>query len=137
MRYLGIDYGSSYIGLAMGDDESFLALPFDTVEEKDLERQLKTVVQLVLDEGVDVVIVGYPLTLDGGQSEQTSRSLDFIEELAGRVSIEVLKEDERLTSSFAQSLKKDYEGGKHDEHALAAAAILQTHLDRKKHHNDL
>ncbi len=137
MRYLGIDYGSSYIGLAVGDNESFFAVPMDTIREKDLERQLASVVQVVMDEEINHIVVGYPLTLEGGQSEQTSRILDFIEELSGRVSVPVEKEDERLTSAFAQSLKQDYNGGAHDEHALAAAAILQTYLDRKRNQHDV
>lgn len=132
MRYLGIDYGSTYIGLAMGDDESYLSLPFDTIVEKNFEKQLSAIEQIVIDEGVDHIILGYPLTLGGGESDQTAETLSFLTELSGKLSIPVEKEDERLTSQFAQALQRDYAGGSHDEHALAAASILQTYLDRMK-----
>ena len=55
MKYLAIDYGSTYLGFAMGDDDSKLAVPFDTHKEKDLDRQLALVQQIVLEEDVDVV----------------------------------------------------------------------------------
>lgn len=131
MKYLGVDYGTSYIGLAIADDESKLALPFDTVREKKLEAQLSVIEQIVLDEDIDQVVVGYPLTLEGGESEQAALTISFITELSGKLSIPVEKEDERLSSQFAQALIQDAEGsGAHDEHALAAASILQTFIDR-------
>jgi putative Holliday junction resolvase len=132
MKYLGIDYGKAYIGLAVGDDESNLALPFDTIRETNVDRQLSVIEQIVLDEGIDMVIIGYPLTLEGGESEQTAETMSFLTELSGKISIPVDKEDERLTSQFAQALEKEAEGeGLHDEHALAAVGILQTYLDRQ------
>jgi putative Holliday junction resolvase len=132
MRYLGIDYGLTSIGLAMGDEDTNLALPFDTVRETNLERQLASIVQLVKDEDIDAVVVGYPLTMAGGESAQAEQTLSFLSELAARTSIPVHREDERLTSAFARRLMQDHEGLSHDEHAVAAATILQTYLDRKK-----
>lgn len=131
MRYLGIDYGTSYIGIAIGDTDSNLALPFDTIRETKLEAQLAVIEQIVFDEDIQGVVVGYPLTLEGGESEQAALTISFITELSGKLSVPVEKEDERLTSQFAQALIKEAEGeGGHDEHALAAASILQTYLDR-------
>jgi len=130
MRYLGIDYGLANIGLAVADDETLLSVPFDTIRETDFERSLKQIVQLVQDEEIDAVVVGYPLTLAGGESEQAAKTIDFLDELGPRLSVPVHKEDERLTSSFARTLLRDDSGGKYDEHALAAAAILQSFLDR-------
>ena len=132
MRYLGIDYGSTYIGLSVGDDESFLALPFDTIIEKNFEKQLSSIEQFVIDENIDHVVIGYPLTLEGGESDQSAETLSFLTELSGKLSVPVDKEDERLSSKFARALQRDYSGGSHDEHALAAASILQTYLDRIK-----
>jgi putative Holliday junction resolvase len=132
MRYLGIDHGTSYIGLALGDDESYLALPFDTIAEKDEDQQLKQVEAIVLEEGIDVVVIGLPLTMSGGSSEQTGRTISFITELSGKLSIPVKQEDERLTSKMGTALKNEFPGGKYDDHALAATAILQTFLQKKQ-----
>lgn len=133
MRYLGVDYGSSYIGLAIGDDESNLAMAFDTVREKDLDRQLAVIEQIVLDEDINEVVVGFPLNLEGEESHQAAETVSFITELSGKLGIPVEREDERLSSRFAQVLIEEAEGsGNQDEHALAAASILQTYLDRMK-----
>ena len=132
MKYLGVDYGSSYIGLAMADSDSKMALPFDTVRENDLNKQLAVIEQIVLDEDIDFIVVGYPLTLDGGESEQSAETISFITALGGKLSIPVEKEDERLTSKFAQTLIREADGaGGHDDHALAASSILQTYIDRQ------
>jgi len=132
MRYLGIDYGAKYLGLAVGDDDSYLALPFDTIAETDMERQLDQISQLVLDEGIDTVVIGFPITLGGEKSEQSYQTMDFIEELTGRVSIPVMREDERLTSKLGLQLQREFPGGKYDDHALAAVSILQVYLEKQK-----
>lgn len=133
MKFLGVDYGTAYIGLSMGDDESSMALPFDTIRETDIERQMAAIEEIVFDEDIDCVIVGYPLTLKGGESEQAAQTISFLTELSGRLSIPVEKEDERLSSQFAQALLREADGyGNQDEHALAATSILQTYLDRRK-----
>ena len=133
MRYLGVDYGASYIGIAVGDDETNLAMAFDTIQESDMKRQLAVIEQIVLDEDIDQVVVGYPISLDGGESEQSAETLSFITELSGKLAIPVEREDERMSSQFAQALMKEADGaGNQDEHALAAASILQTYLDRMR-----
>ena len=132
MRFLGIDHGSSYLGLAVGDNESYLSLPFDTIAEKDTREQLAQVEQIILDENIDAIVVGLPLSMDGGSSAQTESTLSFINGLSGLVSIPVHREDERLSSKLGEQLKKDSPGGKFDDHALAAASILQVYLDRLK-----
>lgn len=133
MKYLGIDHGLSAIGLAMGDSDSNLALPYDTIKESSLDKQLAVIEQIILDEDVDAIIVGYPLTLEGAESQQSAETMSFITELSGKVSIPVEREDERLTSKFAQTLMNEAGGaGHHDDHALAATSILQTFLDRNR-----
>ena len=132
MKYLGVDHGTKYIGLAMGDDETKLALPYDTITESDIKRQISAIEQIVLDEGVDKVVVGYPLTLEGTEDEQAGVTLSFITELSGTLSIPIEREDERLTSKFAQTLQHEAGGDIYDEHALAATLILQSYIDRQR-----
>jgi putative Holliday junction resolvase len=131
MKYLGIDYGLAYLGLSVGDDESRVAVPMDTIRETDLKRQAITIEQIVADEEIDAVVVGNPLTLDGEEQDQAERTLAFINELSGRISVDIHREDERFSSGFAQRQKMEDPDGKFDEHALAAAFILQSFLDRQ------
>lgn len=131
MKYLGIDHGEANIGLAVADDETNLAVPYDTLLETDLERQLDAVSQIVLDEDIGTVIVGFPLTMEGKAGHQADITLNFITELEGRLAVPVKREDERLSSKLASQVAKELQGQTGDEHALAAASILQTYLDRK------
>lgn len=131
MKYLGIDYGLAYLGLAIGDDESRVAVPLDTIRETDLARQVATIEQIVADEEIESVVVGNPLTLDGEEQEQAERTLTFVNDLSRRIGIDVHREDERFSSDFAQRQKLEAPDGKYDEHALAAAFILQAFLDRQ------
>ena len=87
MKYLGIDYGLAYLGLSVGDDESRVAVPMDTIRETDLKRQAITIEQIVADEEIDAVVVGNPLTLEGEEQEQVQRTLAFINELSGRIEL--------------------------------------------------
>lgn len=130
MRYLGVDYGSSFIGLAMGDTDSRMALPYDTIEEKEKDRQVALIQQVIIDEEIDEIVVGFPLSLEGAEEEQAEATERFMTELSGELDIPVHREDERFTSQLAQRQQQEQAGGKYDEHALAAAAILQTFLDR-------
>lgn len=130
MKYLGIDYGLAYLGLAIGDDESRLAVPMDTIHETDFKSQLATIEQIVSDEEIDAVVVGYPLTTDGEEGEQAQHTVTFMNELSKRIDAEVHRQDERFSSEFAQRQKMEDPDGKYDEHALAAAFILQGFLDR-------
>lgn len=130
MRYLGVDYGSSFIGLAMGDDESRLALPYDTIEEKDKGAQIALIQQVVSDEDVDEIVIGFPISLEGTEEVQAEATDRFLSDLSNELEIPIHREDERFTSQLAQRQQQEYAGGKYDEHALAAAAILQTFLDR-------
>lgn len=130
MKYLGIDYGAAYLGLAVGDDESRLAVPMDTIHETDFKSQVATIEQIIADEEVEAVVVGYPLTTDGEEGKQAEATLVFISELSKRVDAEVHRQDERFSSEFAQRQKMEDPDGKYDEHALAAAFILQGFLDR-------
>ena len=130
MKYLGIDFGSSYIGLAMGDSDARLALPYDTIAEKDKKQQVALIEQVIADEEIDEIVVGLPLSLEGEEEDQAEATERFIGDLSNEIDLPVHREDERFTSQLAQRLQAEDSGGKFDEHALAAAAILQTFLDK-------
>lgn len=127
MKYLGIDFGTRRVGLAMGDTETRVAMPLEILlmDEKFWERLTK----LVRDEKVDEIVVGMPRSLrDAGVHGQTATLVaDFIDELKMRVPLPVHEEDERFSTALANRLLK---GSKKDRDSVAAAAILQSYLDR-------
>src|SRR5262245_11277706 len=139
MRVLGVDVGARRIGLAISDRSRTLARPLTTLTiasaDEAIDRVAETIARLREEEdGLDAVVVGLPVRLDGSDSVETGRAAAFIEGLRLRVSVAILTEDERLTSREAESRlavrERDWRKRKEKLDAAAAAVILQDYLDR-------
>lgn len=124
MKYLGIDYGEAKIGLAIGDDETRLALPYKIISNSGDEKLFNELKDLIRAEAVDVVVVGFPLNLRGQISPQTSRVEHFFDQLKEHVATPVVLHDERFSSREAKKLN----AGKRDDD-VAAMIMLQNYLD--------
>ena len=139
MRVLGIDVGERRVGLAISDRSRTLARPLTTLtidSARDaVDRVADTIASLrAEDDGLDMVVVGLPVKLDGSANAATARTVEFIERLRARVPVVILTEDERLTSHEAESRlavrERDWRKRKAKLDAAAAAIILQDYLDR-------
>ena len=139
MRVLGVDVGERRIGLAISDRSRTLARPLTTLTIASaadaVDRVADTIARLRSeDDGLDMVVVGLPVKLDGSASTATARAVAFIEGLRARVPVVILTEDERLTSREAESRlavrERDWRKRKEKLDAAAAAIILQDYLDR-------
>src|SRR5262245_5315886 len=100
MRVLGVDVGERRVGLAISDRSRTLARPLTTLTIENardaVDRVADTIAALrAEDDGLDMVVVGLPLKLDGSASVATARTVEFIEALRTRVPIVILTEDER------------------------------------------
>lgn len=126
MRYLGIDYGSKRIGVAVSDTEGRIALPRKVIEGgiKELRKELR---ELLREGPIAKIVVGLPLALDGRETDETREVKNFAEKLRQKWNIPVEFENEMLTTKIAE------EGGAKKElvDASSAAIILQSYLDRK------
>jgi putative Holliday junction resolvase len=140
-RALGIDVGERRVGLAISDVTQTLASPFATLavdSTDDAVRQVVSKIELLIGEDDELVtiIVGLPTKLDGSPTIQTARVEAFIETLAARTSLPIVKVDERLTSREAESRlaarERDWRRRKSKLDAAAAAVILQDYLDRQR-----
>lgn len=119
MKILGIDYGRSKIGLAVG--EAGLAEPLKVIRVANFEDALTKVKTEVEIEKPDRVVVGIS---EGEMGEESKK-------FAGELGAETF--DETLTSRDAQTLS--IEAGvnrkkrKEMEDAYAACVMLQNYLD--------
>jgi putative holliday junction resolvase len=117
-KILGIDYGKAKIGLALGDTLTKMALPYKVLSAKNLLAELKLVAE---NEEIEKIVVGWPLSMSGQEMSQSKVVADFIGLLEDELKIEVIKQDERLTTQEAQRHGKD--------DAVAAMYILQSYFD--------
>ncbi|MGE0460660.1 MAG: Holliday junction resolvase RuvX [Vicinamibacterales bacterium] len=142
MRALGIDYGARRIGLALSDATGTLASPWRLVERPSSEGDtLRLIVETIdglqrEDEGLDVVVVGWPRRLDGTPTDQTPRVEAFARALEARTTVRVVLQDERLSSHEAERRltergHRDWRVRKKKLDAAAAAVVLQDFLDHR------
>jgi len=135
-RIAGIDYGDVRIGIAISDPTQLLATPLQTVERKLSLKQTAEEIALVLGEymPIEKIVLGLPLLLNGKESESSHKVRElapFLEEITG---LEIIFWDERLTTAQVQRTLKEAEVKRKKRtqyvDAMAAAAILQSYLDR-------
>ncbi len=130
---LAFDFGTRWIGVAVGDTETRIAHPLGMFEAASGERRMSEVEALVREWRPQCLLVGLPLAADGGEHDMTRRAQHFARQLAARFRLPVAFADERFSSASAEEkLRETGRGGrehKHAAHALAAQIILQNHLD--------
>ncbi len=130
MRFLGIDYGDSHIGFAIGDDESHLALPLETITNHGFDLLTEDIKKLIDSEGIDALVVGVPM-LGKTFEEQRLKIEKFISRLKDSVPMPIHASDESFSSRQAQRLIQDQSSVPGaDEHAIAAMLILQSFFDK-------
>lgn len=123
MRVLALDYGSARCGCAVSDPTGTIATPIEPVLRPATRKGMGALVALVRRLEVERVIVGLPLSLAGGDSEQTRETRAFAQRLAERLGPAVPVEcyDERFTTRMAQRLGD----ARSAEDSRAAAYLLE------------
>ena len=133
MRVLGVDFGHKRIGLALSDEGGTIAQPLKYIDGGGIAVVSREVARIGAERNAGQIVVGVPLRLDGTPSEQTERTLAFVEELQRATTLPVVKWDERLTSVQAERVL--LEGNvrrrerKQNIDKLAAQIMLQSYLD--------
>lgn len=131
MKFLGIDYGESKVGLAMGDDESHMSLPYKIIKNSGWMKLFEELKDLVKAESVETIVIGLPINTIGGSSAQTENVKKFAAELKVHIPVEVILHDERFSSQEAQKLgagSREFRRDKRDDD-VAAMIMLQSYLD--------
>jgi len=119
MKFLGIDYGRSKIGLALSDGK--LAEPYQVIRYKDTEKMLAHIKRIIEKQKIEKVIVGV------SEGEMAIESREF----AKNFNAETF--DETLSSHDAQRMSIESHMGrkkrKEMEDAFAASIMLQSYID--------
>ncbi len=128
--------GRRRIGVAISDALGILATPLTVIQSRGADSDIAEVLAVVRDNNVERIIVGMPLSLDGGAGPEAVRVQELIELLSGRSPVPVESWDERMSTVAAEhemiSGGADRERRKQWRDAVAASLVLQSYLDRMR-----
>ena len=125
MRYMGIDYGSKRIGIALSDENGAMAFPEAVVANN--SKALGTIITLMDQKKVEVVVIGDSKNFKGEDNMIMSEVRNFVEKLKKQRNISIVFEPEFLTSAEAERLQ----GANEHIDASAAALILKSYLEKQ------
>jgi putative Holliday junction resolvase len=103
VNYLGVDFGTKRVGLSIYSDDVKIILPLPAILAEDDDKKLEEILHIVKLEKISVIVVGYPINMDGTIGDKAKAVEIFIEKLGRKLSdnIKIFKVDERLTSEEA------------------------------------
>lgn len=136
MRYLGLDLGSKTLGISISDRTNIIASVYKTIffNEDDYNSLIEPLREIILQESITGIVLGLPKNMNNSLGTRAMITLEFKEKIEKELEIEVIMEDERLTSVISNNVlisanvsrnkrKKKVDG-------MAAVIILQSYLDR-------
>ena len=133
-RLVALDHGTRRIGVAVADLETGMAFARRAIQRRNLDHDLALVRELCTSEGVELVVIGLPLNMDGTEGPQAAVAREFGEQLRAG-GLNVVYEDERLSSwEAAERLRNSGrrpERGSGELDSTAARVILQQYLDAR------
>lgn len=140
---MGLDLGSRTLGTAISDTTRTIASSLQTFrfEEDDYDSLIPIVNDLICEYRVIKIVLGFPKNMNNSVGERGQIALDFKRKIEKKIGIEVVMQDERLSTVEATSymLAADISRQKRKKKvdSLAASIILQTYLDKeRKNEND-
>ena len=121
--FLGFDFGTKRVGVAVGNSLLRRAQPLRTLAAQG-EARFAAIGALVHEWQPDALVVGVPFHPDGAAHENTQRARRFGRQLHGRFRLPVNEVDERYSTTQALA------DGAADVDAASAAVILEQFLRR-------
>ncbi|MEX2367738.1 MAG: Holliday junction resolvase RuvX [Pseudohongiellaceae bacterium] len=131
--YLGFDFGTRKIGVAVGQTITGTASPLPEIKCHKGKPDWQLIEKLCAVWKPDGFVVGLPYNMDGSESEMSRRARKFVNQLQGRINLPCYTVDERLSSREAREISRNsakLRGVKYDQmqqvDSLAAQLILES-----------
>ena len=133
MRYLGIDYGTKKVGLALSDEAGNRGFPHDIIPNT--PKLPDGVCALIAEKDVGAVVIGDSKNFKGEANPIAESARALGEHITNRCGIPVFYESETLTSAEARRMpekqgKSRAPLARASVDASAAALILTSYLTR-------
>jgi len=139
MRILALDYGERRIGVAVSDELGITAQGLTTLIRKNLKWDMGEITKVVEAYSVDLVVVGYPVRLDGTRGIQCEKVDRFIGVLEKTLTVPVERWDEGLSTWEAEEVLTEARMRGRKRKAvvdkIAACVILRDYLNHLRRRN--
>lgn len=133
MRYLGLDYGSKTCGVSVSDPSGIIASSLTVIRYENIASLLCEIEKIIKEKRVEKIVLGNPINMDGSISTRSIETFKFKSELENKFKLEVILQDERLSTVEAHGILKSSMNTRKMKKVVdkvAASIILQTALDR-------
>jgi putative holliday junction resolvase len=132
-RLMGLDLGTTTIGIATSDLTRQIATPITTIARKKFTPDAMELLAIAARENVGVLVLGLPINMDGSEGPRAQATRAFARNLARLTDLAIVYWDERLSTAAVERMliQADTSRAKRDKviDKLAAAYILQSALD--------
>ena len=136
-RFLGLDLGTKTLGIAISDLTNTIATSLTIIRfgSEDYISTLEPLKKIIDENGITDIVLGLPKNMNNSIGFRAEATLEYKEMLENYFNINVIMQDERLTTVEATNymLEANISRNKRKKKidSLAATIILQTYLDRK------
>ena len=136
MRCLGLDLGSKTLGISISDKTNCIASVYTTIffNNEDYSSLILPLKEIMDKEDIDTLVLGLPKNMNNSLGERALITLEFKKMLENELGLNVIMEDERLTSVISNNvlIKADVSRKKRKKKVdgIAAVVILQGYLDK-------
>jgi putative Holliday junction resolvase len=136
-RLLAVDWGDVRIGLALSDETQVIATPLETLVRRSGKRfPMPRFLELVAQHAPVGIVVGLPLTAEGGEGASAAGAREVAEAIVRRTGLPLDLWDERMSTARALAAIREQGGStrgrREDVDALAAAVVLQHYLEFRR-----
>lgn len=125
MKYVGVDYGTKKVGIALSDDEGSFAFPRGIVATSKLFEHLQI---LIKEEEIQSIVIGESLASNGQENDLAQK----VQALGKKIEEKTGKPVFFIREDFSSVEAHRYQTKKGDKDDSAAAIILQRFLDKHK-----
>ncbi|HEX9363477.1 MAG TPA: Holliday junction resolvase RuvX [Candidatus Dormibacteraeota bacterium] len=131
-----MDPGTKRVGLALSDPTGTIAQPLTTIGAEPRGTLAARLAEMAREKDVRKIVVGLPRRMDGSLGPEAKAARRLATELRETSRLPVELVDERLTTAAAEKALLE-EGVRREKRRasidrVAAALLLQAHLDRKR-----
>ena len=134
-RIMGLDVGYKTVGVAISDPLFVTAQPYETIKRRKAKFDIDRIVEIVNDKEVSLIVVGLPKNMNNTIGPQSMKVMSFVDLIKKRIDIDIVYEDERLTTVQSEAVLIDMNVRRENRKAhidkIAASFILQSYLDRR------